>query len=120
MNISFFHSKLTEVLQRSNWQHIINGSGNGLTLNSNKPVPESIRIQCTNAYINGLVQDCSNSSADALELLQFCTKPLIYATKLQCINLSGTETAIFQLNQVNVVVADALAPVSPGHQQPWY
>ena len=28
--------------------------------------------------INGLVQDCSNSSASALELLQSCTKPLIY------------------------------------------
>ena len=31
-----------------------------------KPSPEPI---------NGLVQDCSNSSADALELLQSCTKP---------------------------------------------
>ena len=29
-------------------------------------------------YIDGLVQDCSNSSANALELLQSCTKPLIY------------------------------------------
>ena len=28
-------------------------------------------------YINGLVQDCSNSSALAMELLQSCTKPLI-------------------------------------------
>ena len=27
--------------------------------------------------INGLVQDCSSSSANALELLQSCTKPLI-------------------------------------------
>ena len=27
-----------------------------------------------NAQINGLVQDCSNSSANALELLQSCTK----------------------------------------------
>ena len=26
-------------------------------------------------YIDGLVQDCSNSIANALELLQFCTKP---------------------------------------------
>ena len=26
--------------------------------------------------INGLVQDCSNSIANTLELLQFCTKPL--------------------------------------------
>ena len=29
-------------------------------------------------YIDGLVQDCSNSIANALELLQSCTKPLIY------------------------------------------
>ena len=29
-------------------------------------------------HIDGLVQDCSNSSAFALELLQSCTKPLIY------------------------------------------
>ena len=27
--------------------------------------------------IDGLVQDCSNSSALAMELLQSCTKPLI-------------------------------------------
>ena len=26
-------------------------------------------------YIDGLVQDCSNSSALAMELLQFCIKP---------------------------------------------
>ena len=30
-------------------------------------------------YINGLVQDCSNSIANTLELLQSCTKPLIWA-----------------------------------------
>ena len=29
-------------------------------------------------HIDGLVQDCSNSSALALELLQSCTKPSIY------------------------------------------
>ena len=28
--------------------------------------------------IDGLVQDCSNSTANALELLQFCIKPSIY------------------------------------------
>ena len=28
--------------------------------------------------IEGLVQDCSNSSAEAVELLQFCTKPSIW------------------------------------------
>ena len=29
-------------------------------------------------YFYGFVQDCSNSSALAVELLQSCTKPLIY------------------------------------------
>ena len=29
-------------------------------------------------YVNGLVQDCRNSSALAMELLQSCTKPSIY------------------------------------------
>ena len=29
-------------------------------------------------HIDGLVQDCSNSSASAMELLQSCTKPSIY------------------------------------------
>ena len=29
------------------------------------------------AYIDGLVQDCSNSSVLAMELLQSCTKPSI-------------------------------------------
>ena len=29
-------------------------------------------------YIDGLVQDCNNSIANALELLQSCPKPSIY------------------------------------------
>ena len=33
-------------------------------------------------HIDHLVQDCSNSSADALELLQSCTKPSIYNQEL--------------------------------------
>ena len=36
-------------------------------------------------YIEGLVQDCSNSSALEMELLQSCTKPSIYVYK--CIYL---------------------------------
>ena len=32
----------------------------------------------TSSYSDGLVQDCSNSSVLAMELLQSCTKPLIY------------------------------------------
>ena len=29
-------------------------------------------------YFNGFVQDCSNSIANTLELMQSCTKPLIW------------------------------------------
>ena len=29
-------------------------------------------------YVNSLVQECSNSIANALELLQSCTKPSVY------------------------------------------
>ena len=32
----------------------------------------------TLSNIDGLVQDCSNSIANALELLQSCTKPSMY------------------------------------------
>ena len=34
-------------------------------------------LSCVISYIHGLVQDCSNSSVLAMELLQSCTKPLI-------------------------------------------
>ena len=36
--------------------------------------------QFTDTHIDGLVQDCSNSIVNALELLQPCTKPSIYFT----------------------------------------
>ena len=42
----------------------------------NKPVMAFFSID---TYIDGLVQDCSISIANALEILQSCTKPLIYA-----------------------------------------
>ena len=29
-------------------------------------------------YIDGLVKDCSNSIANALDLLQYCAKPSMY------------------------------------------
>ena len=35
--------------------------------------------ELTMLYFDGLVQDCSNSSALAMELLLSCTKSLIYA-----------------------------------------
>ena len=39
---------------------------------SGKVIPSVVHV-----YIDGLVQDCSNSIANALELLQSCTKPSI-------------------------------------------
>ena len=37
-------------------------------------------------YVDGLVQDCSNSSANALELLQSCTKPSMWYYKIMLDN----------------------------------
>ena len=34
-------------------------------------------LEKTDNDIDGLVQDCSNSSANTLELLQSCTKPSV-------------------------------------------
>ena len=39
----------------------------------------------SNYCIDGLVQDCSNSIANALALLQSCTKPLVCGFKFQLI-----------------------------------
>ena len=38
----------------------------------------------THINIDGLVQDCSNSIANALELLQSCTKPWYMLTIPKC------------------------------------
>ena len=46
-------------------------------LNVHVPI---IMLYWTTHDINDLVQDCGNSSALALELLQSCTKPSIYTT----------------------------------------
>ena len=40
--------------------------------------------------IDGLVQDCSNFSALAVELMQFCTKPSIYKPENLTIIAEGT------------------------------
>ena len=56
----------------------------GLTLcllersNEYIPVQKFQGFKYSIQYINGLVQDCSNSSALAMELLQSCTKPSIW------------------------------------------
>ena len=40
-------------------------------------IPTSLSIYFVMEYIDGLVQDCSNSSVLAMELLQSCIKPSI-------------------------------------------
>ena len=39
------------------------------------PLQQEMAMISHNGEIDGLVQDCSNSIANALELLQSCTKP---------------------------------------------
>ena len=64
-NILYLISNFTEFCSwGSDWQYLSIGS-------------ELIMTQFPDAYIDGLVPDCSNSSALAMELLQSCTKPSI-------------------------------------------
>ena len=49
-----------------------------LTSGALVPPPRIITKRNICAYFDGLLQDCSNSIADALELLQSCAKPSIY------------------------------------------
>ena len=46
------------------------------------PLPHILHTARYTEYFDGLVQDCSNSSALAMELLQSCTKPSICSFRL--------------------------------------
>ena len=46
------------------------------------PLPHILHTARYTEYFDGLVQDCSNSSAVAMELLQSCTKPSICSFRL--------------------------------------
>ena len=46
-------------------------------------------------YIDGLAQDCSNSIANAMELLQSCIKPLI------CLLHSAHSWLVFNIHIIN-------------------
>ena len=54
-------------------------SGNGLSLNKRQGVNWTSDALVYLVYIDGLAQDCSISIANALEMLQSCNKPSIYA-----------------------------------------
>ena len=58
-------------------------------------------------YLDGLVQDCSNSIPNALELLQSCTKLLIYDCELQllCAELLGRKKYV---GHDNIIVSHHL------------
>ena len=48
-------------------------------ITANALVPDGCQVMCDhNLDIDGLVQDCSTSSALAMELLQSCAKPSIW------------------------------------------
>ena len=56
------------------------GIVNGMALNRYQAIIYASSLVIFKVYINGLTQDCSNSSALAMELLQCCIKPLICAS----------------------------------------
>ena len=62
VTIMFHISDLVQDYSNSNWQW---------------KLPRLVPGHQYDQYIDGLVQDCSNSSALAMELLQSCTKPLM-------------------------------------------
>ena len=59
-----------------------------------KPLPEAMLTQFTNAYIDGSVQERRNSIANALELHLSCTNPSICRTKGRWVNVEKTFMAI--------------------------
>ena len=63
----------------------------------------------TEEYINGLVQDCSNSSALPMELLQCFTKPSIYCI---CYNFS-----ILSMAQVAEILFHGRQALQWGHNE---
>ena len=68
------------VLAPDRWQAINNHHMNSIVtiLSYESYITKSIlHYNHKTNYINGLEQDCSNYSANALELLQSCTKPSI-------------------------------------------
>ena len=55
-------------------------------------------------YINGFVQDCSISSALALEILQSCTKPSIYRWYFVCLVMVWYCSVLSQTFTVTLLV----------------
>ena len=71
------------------------------------PLPETMMSIVAYLYIDGLAQDCSNSNANALELLQSCTKPSICTcvTRPPC-SLVGADIITSKPNDVYLCILD--------------
>ena len=71
-------------------------------------------------YIDGSVQDCSNSSALAMELLQSCTKPSISCHYLQYVRSLSLSLYIYiyiYIYNFSVHVTDRSTSVCAGQQR---
>ena len=71
--------------------------------------------------IDGLVQDCCNSSALAMELLQSCSRPLILSLGVQVIIIwsQGRQLCGFVFQSVSQLLMTWCCQASR-HQQQWY
>ena len=72
-----------------------------------------------NNDIGGLVQDCSNSIANALELLQSCTKPSMYALNVFCVIYQQQSVVWWRINaSMNQVIMGLGNDLPPSNDIP--
>ena len=74
---------------------------------------EPISVKFWQDSIDGLVQDCSNSIANALELLQSCAKPSYTVLKmhLRCLQTGGLSVSASVLMQINSSPLDKMVAI---------
>ena len=81
MSIKIKHADITPKLNLTSHAHAHVRIVSVLEIDVQIKCPKIYQIPRLYLYIDGLVQDCSNSIANALELLQPCTKPSIWRNK---------------------------------------
>ena len=102
--ISVYHSGIIPLSMSSCITHIYSVTSGSTATNS---------WSWSDAYIDGLVQDCSNSNANALELLQSCTKSLIWLSVNQVI--TGSDNFLLPVcYQSNIWTNAGLLLIGPG------
>ena len=79
-----------------------------------RPLPKPLLNHWVFMHIDGLLQDCSNSIANALELLQSCTNPSICITSLDQ-NWHDHRVCIASFSAYSYFIAYTIVPLSP----PW-